>query len=216
MRNAVIISGGRIEEDFALSFLKKKRYDHIIAADRGLLFLHHHHILPSHIVGDFDSASAAVLEPYQGSETIAIRRFRPEKDWTDTEIAVEQALELGCGTIDILGGTGSRMDHMFANLQVLALALERGADCRLVDSHNMVYMRDRQFTVRRSDQWGTFLSLFAYGGDVTGLTLRGVKYPVKHFTLGTAGSRGVSNEITAETAEIDFETGKLLVMETKD
>ena len=175
MRNAVIISGGRIEEDFALSFLKKKRYDHIIAADRGLLFLHHHHILPSHIVGDFDSASAAVLEPYQGSETIAIRRFRPEKDWTDTEIAVEQALELGCGTIDILGGTGSRMDHMFANLQVLALALERGADCRLVDSHNMVYMRDRQFTVRRSDQWGTFLSLFAYGGDVTGLTLRGVK-----------------------------------------
>ena len=91
MRNAVIISGGRIEEDFALSFLKKKRYDHIIAADRGLLFLHHHHILPSHIVGDFDSASAAVLEPYQGSETIAIRRFRPEKDWTP---AMKKAKEM--------------------------------------------------------------------------------------------------------------------------
>ena len=92
---AVIVSGGRIEEDFALRFLKNKRYDHIIAADGGLLFLQRHDILPSHIVGDFDSASAAVLEPYQGSETIVIRRFRPEKDWTDTEIAVEQALELG-------------------------------------------------------------------------------------------------------------------------
>lgn len=215
-KRALIISGGNIEEDFALCYLKQNSYDYIIAADRGLLFLRDNHIQPTHIVGDFDSADAGFLAPYRDNPSITIRQFRPEKDWTDTEIALEQAVELGCIQADILGATGTRIDHVMGNIQLLALALQKGVDCYLLDSRNRIYLRDRAFTVNRETQWGSYVSLFAYGGDVTGLTLKGMKYPLDNFTLGTVGTRGVSNEILEDEGNISFKTGKLLVMETRD
>lgn len=216
MKKAVIISGGNIEEDFALRFLQEKKYDFIIAADRGLQFLREHGLQPTHIVGDFDSGEESWLKEYENNPFVSIRKFQPEKDWTDTEIAAKLAVDLGCETIDILGATGTRMDHVMGNIQLLALMLEQGADCHLIDARNKIYMRNRDFTVKRQQQWGNYFSLFAYGGDVTGLTLEGMKYPLNHFTLGTVGTRGVSNEIVEDTAHIRFAAGRLLVMETRD
>ena len=216
MKSAVIISGGNIEEDFALRFLQEKKYDFMIAADRGLLFLRKYGRVPTHIVGDFDSGEVSWLKEYEENPSVTIRKFQPEKDWTDTEIAAKLAVELGCGTIDILGATGTRIDHVMGNIQLLALMLEQGADCYLMDSRNKIYMRDREFAVERQQQWGNYFSLFAYGGDVSGLTLEGMKYPLNNFTLGTVGTRGVSNEILEDTAHIRFTSGRLLVMETRD
>lgn len=244
MKTAVIISGGNIEEDFALRFLQEKKVDYVIAADRGLRFLKEHGIKPTHIVGDFDSLSAEegqdtsgcaansinqergqskkdsgnwnILEAYEDDPEVIIRKFRPEKDWTDTEIAAELALELGCTSMDILGATGTRLDHVMGNFQLLALILEKGGEGCLADPYNKIYMKDRPFQLKRREQWGKYVSLFAYGGDVTGLTLRGMKYPLNQFTLGSVGTRGVSNEIVDETADISFAGGKLLVMETRD
>ena len=226
MKKAIIISGGNIEEDFALEFLKNQGIkentgraetaNYLIAADRGLLFLKNHHILPTHIVGDFDSADASFLEPYRDCPEVTIRQFKPEKDWTDSEIAVGQALELGCGQIAILGATGTRIDHVLGNIQVLALARKHGADCILLDSRNRVSLKDADFSLEKKEQWGKYVSLFAYGGDVTGLTLTGFKYPLNNFTLGSVGTRGVSNEIDQETAQVEFKTGKLLVVESRD
>ena len=102
------------------------------------------------------------------------------------------------------------------NVQLLALIQEKGGDGYLLDPNNRIYLRDENFTVSREKQWGKYVSLFAYGGDVTGLTLRGMKYPVENFTLGTVGTRGVSNEITEETGEISFCSGRLLVIESRD
>lgn len=221
VKQAIIISGGSIEESFALPFLKERMSEDpglvLIAADRGLLFLKQHGIRPTHIVGDFDSGNVDWLDEYRQDPRIVIRKFRPEKDWTDTEIAAEQALELGCGRLTVLGGTtGTRVDHTMGNIQLLALILSRGGDGELLDAHNRIFMRDHDFTLSRKDQWGKYVSLFAYGGDVSGLTIRGMKYPVRNFTLGTLGTRGVSNEILEETARITFKSGKLLVIESRD
>lgn len=231
MKRAVIISGGNIEEDFALCFLEKNVYDYVIAADSGLLFLQKYGRIPTHIVGDFDSLAERsrgraetapgketeqFLEQYRQNPKVTIRTYQPEKDWTDTEIAAELALELGCGSIDILGATGTRLDHVMGNIQLLALILERGAQGCLMDARNRIYIKDREFILKRQEQWGTYVSLFAYGEAVTGLTLKGMKYPLEEFTLGTVGTRGVSNEIADETARVSFKSGKLLVMETRD
>lgn len=216
MKKAVIISGGNIEEDFALRFLQEREYDYWIAADRGLLFLKKYGIRPTHIVGDFDSGDVSWLAEYEEDSQVTIRKFQPEKDWTDTEIAAELALELNCGIIDILGATGSRLDHVMGNVQLLALMLEKGTECSLLDPNNKIYMRNQSFSLSRSTQWGKYVSLFAYGGNVEGLCLKGMKYPLDNFRLGTVGTRGVSNEIQEETAHICFQSGILLVMETKD
>lgn len=216
VKTAVILCGGNIQEDFALRYFEKNQYDYWIAADKGLLFLQRNGITPTHIVGDFDSAASSCLDAYRTMPGVVIREFQPEKDWTDSEIAAKLALELGCGRMDILGGTGSRLDHVLGNVQLLALILEAGAEGYLIDPNNRVYLKDRDFTVSRKEQWGKFVSLFAYGGDVTGLTLRGMKYPLEDFTMGTVGTRGVSNEIAEETGEIHFRSGKLLVIESRD
>lgn len=217
MKTAVIISGGKIEEDFALRFLEKECFDYLIAADRGLKFLQDHDLLPTHIVGDFDSSGMELLERYRDNPRVEIRTFQPEKDWTDTEIALEQAASLGCTQVEILGATGgSRVDHLIGNLQLLSLALERGVDCYLLDSKNKIYLRNREFTVDKKSQWGSYVSLFALGGDVEGLTLRGMKYPLNEYTLGSVGTRAVSNEIQEETGHITFRSGRLLVVESRD
>lgn len=215
-KRAVIISGGNIEEDFALRFLDEHSGAVLIAADAGLCFLRKYGRKPAYIVGDFDSADEALLAPYREDPEVTIRRLQPEKDWTDTEIAAEQALELGCEELYFLGATGGRLDHTLGNIQLLALLRARGADGYLLDPSNRVYLKDQEFTVEKAGQWGTYLSLFAYGGEVTGLTLEGVKYPVENFTLGCVGTRGVSNEITGNHARIRFTSGKLLVVEARD
>lgn len=189
----------------------------LIAADRGLTFLDAHGIDPDLIVGDFDSSPDGFVAGYRLRHPDAeVRAYNPEKDYTDTEIAVEAAREAGCREMIILGGTGTRLDHVLGNIQCLALLLDQGCTGVLADPHNRITMHDKPFTVRKADQWGHYVSLIPYGGDVRGLTLRGFHYEVTDFTLPASGSRGVSNEIDGEEASISFTEGRLLMIESKD
>ena len=92
--DTLIISGGNIGIDLALGLLKIKRFDHIIGVDGGLKFCYDHKIVPTRIVGDFDTLSPEILTWYKKNTQIEIREYNPVKDATDTQIAVELALSL--------------------------------------------------------------------------------------------------------------------------
>ena len=216
MKTAVIISGGSLNPDFALAFLRKEEPEILIGADRGICFLRDKGIRPTHIVGDFDSASGDALEYFRRFPEIPIRKFNPVKDLTDTEIAMNLAIELGAERIFILGGTGTRLDHVVANIKLLAMALEQGKECILLDEHNRIRLTDQPLTIEKKKQYGKYVSLFAFGGQVKGLTLRGFFYPLTEYDMTPENPIGVSNEITAENGEISFSSGMLLVMESKD
>ena len=222
MHISVIISGGRIEDDFATHFLEKIRVEygeghvHIIAADHGLEFCTRAGFHPDCIVGDFDSAAADALDPYLEDPDVEIRRFQPEKDWTDTEIAAELALEKGWKKIFILGGTGTRLDHVLGNCQILSLLESKGAEGILVDANNRITLHKGNFRIRKADAFGTYVSFFAWGGPVPELTLRGFCYDTEKLYLDEVGSRTVSNEIKAEEAEIICPEGHLLMIESRD
>ena len=62
--------------------------------------------MPTHIVGDFDSAGETEYEYFQKNTDVPIKRLNPVKDYTDTDVALRLALELGAEEITILGGTG--------------------------------------------------------------------------------------------------------------
>ena len=117
--NTLIISGGNISSDFALDFMEKQNIDYIIAADRGLAFARRYGIRPDLIVGDFDSVSREIIEGYRREGKVPIRTYNPVKDDTDTQIALEKALEAGSSRIWILGGTGTRLDHVLGNICIL-------------------------------------------------------------------------------------------------
>ena len=188
----------------------------IIAADRGLAFCLENGIVPDGVVGDFDSADRSLLDQLDEAGGTLVRTFQPEKDWTDTELAVDLAMELGWEEAVLLGGSGTRLDHVLGNLQVMELALRKGMRLILADSHNWMWMSDRGFTLSRDAQRGRYVSLIPWGGPVEGLTLRGFHYETDSIRLVTGASRGISNEIDADTASVRFDSGTLLVVEARD
>lgn len=110
----LIITGGNIDDDFAFSFLKNNRYDEVIAVDGGLAFADRAGIKITQLVGDFDTIDGAVLEKYIHREDICVHQFVPEKDYTDTDIAVKLAIEL-------FSGIGVPLDPMAEGLSLKLL-----------------------------------------------------------------------------------------------
>lgn len=215
-KRTVIVSGGLLEEDFAVKILKDEDTEFIIGVDRGLIFLHEHGILPDYIVGDFDSAPEEVISYYKEETKVPIREFNPVKDASDTEIALRLCLDLRRQNILILGGTGTRMDHAWANVQTLKIALDAGADARIVDSHNQIRLLERSFVLKKEEAYGPYFSVFPLGGTVENFSLKGAKYPLNHHALTTFDSLCVSNEIEGEEVEISFPFGIVILMETRD
>ena len=82
MKNAVIVSGGNIDTDFALDFLKKNTTEDTwrIAADRGLEFFRNTGLIPDAAIGDFDSLSSEGMEYLETLANTEIIRLKPEKE----------------------------------------------------------------------------------------------------------------------------------------
>ena len=215
-RVTIIISGGAINDNFALSVLESYESKRIIGVDKGVEFLYRHKIEPEYIVGDFDSISEEVIRYYREETKIPIREYNPVKDASDTEIALRLCLGLNRKEIWILGGTGNRIDHLWANIQCLQIALDAGADARIVDSHNQIRLLDKGITLKREEAFGKYFSLFPMELPVDALTITGAKYPLKNHFLRPDDSLCVSNEFEEDEVTISFSFGKVILMETRD
>lgn len=215
-KRTVIVSGGMLEEDFVLPILKSEDTEFIIGVDKGLEFLYRHEIKPDYIVGDFDSVSRELVDYYRETLNVPIREFNPVKDASDTEIALRLCLGLNRKHIWILGGTGNRVDHLWANVQCLQISLAAGADARIIDSHNQIRLIDRETTIRRDEAFGPYFSLFPLEYPVDELSITGAKYPLKNHFLKPSDSLCVSNEFQEDEVTISFVYGKVILMETRD
>lgn len=214
---ALIVTGGSIEDAFVLKFLKQNPCDLIIAADSGMEFFYRNGLVPNEIVGDFDSVTAGILEFFrENNPQIKIRKFQPEKDETDTELALRTAINAGCKKIWLLGAIGTRLDHVLGNIHLLGMAMEQDCECIMLDSCNRIRMLQHGMKILREEQYGEYISLFPFTPTVKGLTLRGFKYPLEKYELQCYHSLGVSNEISQDEAEISFEEGILLMVESRD
>ena len=117
MKDVIIVSGGNIQRDFALDFLQKNKKENVclIAADKGVEFFIKTDWVPDVAVGDFDSLSAAGEKYLDSLKETEIVRLKPEKDDSDTQSAVNFAIDRGAKNITIFGATGNRIDHLLAN-----------------------------------------------------------------------------------------------------
>ncbi len=217
---AIIIAGGRIDDDFAFRFVLEHRTigeTLLIAADRGLLFLERHGIVPDLIVGDFDSVREGYEEEYlRAHPTVEVHEFNWEKDMTDTEIAAMEAAGRGCTSIDILGATGTRFDHMLGSVQVLSLLYDKGVAGRILDPCNRISMHEKRIEIGKKEQWGKYVSLFAWGGDVEDVTMEGFHFTMRGGGITSSGTLTVSNQIEDDRASVTFPRGRLLMVESKD
>lgn len=218
MKKAVIMTGGRRDSAFCEFYIKKIQPDLQIAVDSGMRYYYEKKKNPDWIVGDFDSVEPEVLQYFEQQKDKSIQWIRliPEKDDTDTEAAISLAIREGCKEIHILGATGSRLDHVLGNIQLLGIGLSENIDIYMVDAHNRIRLIDRGITIKREEQFGDYVSLIPFTQQVTGLTLEGMKYSLENHTMVCYNSLGVSNEIVDEKAKIRFSEGVLMVLETRD
>ncbi len=218
MRSCLIVTGGRLDMAFARCFLNDETFDKVIAVDAGLEAAEKLGIVPDYVVGDFDTVSDAVVEYFKRFPFIVWKHHKPEKNETDTELARSLALTLHCTRIVFLGATGGRLDHMLGNIHALKGCMEHGIDASLVDRQNRLYLLDKGKTFKRSSLWGSYVSFLPYSDKVTGITLEGFKYPLNRKDLQKGEEVGlcISNELTGDCAVLNFETGILLCVESKD
>lgn len=219
MKDVIIVSGGNIQRDFALDFLKKNKNKEVclIAADRGVEFFEGTDWQPDVAVGDFDSLSETGCEYLKSLKDTEVVKLKPEKDDSDTQSAVNFAIDRGAKKIVILGATGNRIDHLLANFGLLVLGRDRGADITLVDQWNYMKLIPPHTVLRKKEQFGKYVSFFSLEGDLPGLTLTGFKYPLNGHLLKVADSGlTVSNEIADDEAVVEFESGTLLMLMTRD
>lgn len=213
--NTLILTNGAYGD---YSFCKKDlmengTYDFVICADRGMQHARTLNICPDLIVGDFDSGSQADLVYYEEKE-IPIERFNPEKDETDTELAIKRAIEKGTTGLTIYGGLGNRFDHSLANVHLLWPLLQKGVQARLMDPHNEVTLVKDQITLQ--GELGDLVSLIPFFGDAKGVTTKGLGYPLSDAVLKMGSSLGVSNYLTQKEAEVTLTQGVLVVIRACD
>lgn len=211
----LIITGGTVSLNFLKRNLERNYYEKIICVDRGLKVAEQLGISVDYIVGDFDSVEKDVIDSYK-SKFSQIIELNPIKDATDTQVAIELAIEKGAESIIILGGTGTRLDHMLGSIHILMIALEKGIEACILDEYNKLYLKKHSFELRKEIAYGDYISLIPLTEQVEGVTLVGMKYPLKEATLKIGESLGISNEIIDEKAVIQWRKGILIVVETKD
>ncbi|MCL2588492.1 MAG: thiamine diphosphokinase [Oscillospiraceae bacterium] len=202
---AVIISGGSMTDyDYIRQFIRPD--DCVIAADSGYLHAVRLSVVPSVLLGDFDS----LTELPEGIET---RRVPAEKDFTDTDFAVDWARGQGFREFLFLAATGTRMDHTLTNVLTLVRLLADGERGEIIDEHNRIWVMDSEIEIEAAA--GEILSLVPLT-VCEGVTTHNLAYPLTDATLQIGHGWSVSNVVLASPAKVSLRAGKCLVMLCRD
>ncbi|MBU3226876.1 thiamine diphosphokinase [Clostridium algidicarnis] len=208
----VIVAGGN-PPSFNLLNDEIRDCDFLIAADKGGEVLYRAGISPNILLGDFDSIDEKVFNHFKTNlEDIEI--YPKEKDFTDTELALIKALEKKAKEIVFLGCTGSRLDHMLANLGLLETCLDNGVDAYIKDDNNCIFLRNKNCSLK--GEYGQILSFQAFKEEVEEFNIYGAKYDLRDYRLQFGDPRTVSNEFLKEDVRIEFKKGIVMVMYSKD
>lgn len=209
MKGLLIAAGDPPNKELLKEMASKA--DMVVCADGGLKYTLDSGVEPDIVMGDFDS----LPEEYLGKikSDIEVKKFPPEKDFTDTEIALKKMCDLGCTDITILGAIGTRMDHVFGNFFTLIEVHKNGATGRILDSHNEVkYLTIGETKINK----GVFKYISIIPIEETMVSTQGFKYEVKAMTIKPGMTIGISNELLDEEGEIEIHKGSCFVIKSKD
>ena len=178
--------------------------DLVIAADSGYRTAQAFGVHPNVLLGDFDSLGEPDVP--EGCEVI---RVPVQKDETDTQLAVEKAIEMGATDIVIIGSTAGRFDHAMSTLAILENLHSRHIRAQIVNGQNRVcFIKNTNHIVLRSQY--KYFSLIATD-KAKGVSIEGAIYPLKSKTLDRMLQYAISNEVDGNAALITVKKGGLFI-----
>ena len=207
VRNVIAVAGGDPVPPTVLDRLPSDAL--VIADDSGLQVATSLGLTTDIVVGDMDSVDPALLERARagGAE---VQRHPAAKNHTDLELALDVALGFDPARIVVVGGHGGRLDHLIANVLLLARPahdhLDLSAHMGEAEVH-VVHTRCDLVGIP-----GELVSLMPVHGPVEGVTTDGLPYPLAGEDLAPGSTRGVSNELAQPSASVQVTGGTLLVV----
>lgn len=181
-------------------------FDYLICADGGLILAEKWGLKPNLVLGDGDSYGRDF------PPDLAAINFQTEKDATDSELAIQKALELGATKITLIGFLGGRLDHTLANLFFIT-ALKTVKFC-FKEEWGEVYLAEK--TTEILGQKGEVISLIPLTESVEGISTVDLKYPLVNETLFKNQTRGISNILVKDKALVRKKRGELLIVHLKE
>lgn len=181
----------------------------VICADGGAALARLWSLVPSVILGDQDSLDLET-KAYWQEKKVPFLKVSSVKDETDTDLAVEYALDQGADQITLVGGWGSRIDHSLGNVELLYRLALRGIENSLLTKEQRLSAFCHEFRGRVA--LGGFVSLIPLSPQVQGVTSTGLLYPLRGETLQKGSTLAISNEAVAKDIIVRIETGVLLVV----
>ena len=178
--------------------------DFVIAADGGYNEIIQHGARCDLLIGDFDSIDAV-------PSGVEVLRFPVEKDDTDTFLAYREGVRRGYTDFVLLGGTGGRLDHTYANLSLLLFAKKNGHSIILEGKEERAFViKDEKVSFIHPR--GRHVSIFAVGGVAKSVTVKGLKYTLDGYDLTPEFPLTTSNLSLGSEAEVSVKNGALLIM----
>ena len=160
------------------------------------------------LLGDFDS-----LEKRDIPKDIKRLEVPAEKDFTDTQLAVDTALKNGAKEIIIIGGLDGRLDHTLSNLAILENLNKKMIPSVITNGINRVrYINSTSTLIARSAF--KYLSVITLSDKAKGVCIEGCKYPLKNAVISRDFQFAVSNEITGNCALISVRKGGIYIIES--
>lgn len=204
---AFIYTGGSVDKSNITEHPKSD--DLCIAADAGYANALALNERVDIVLGDFDSYTSELPEKIEKIQVPA------EKDFTDTQLAVKEALARGATEIVIIGGLGGRLDHTLSNISVLAELWKLNVHAVITDGVNRIrYINSSSTLIAKSGY--KYVSVIAISEKLKGVDIEGCKYPLKNAVLQRSNQYAVSNEIVGNCALIAARKGEYYVIESRD
>lgn len=202
----ICIGGGRPPTPEWLSLLvqHKKNYTNhpVWAIDRGVDICHALKLPPAHLIGDGDSADPTAWH-WAEEQNTEIHAFPPEKDFTDTELALQIAAEQYTHPLVILTAAfGGRLDHLMSTAAVAAHAT---IPCVLADEREtLFYLHAGESLTITCDMPPRAISLLPFTEECTGVTTEGLYWELRNACITNHASLAVSNVLARDNAKKTF------------
>lgn len=190
-----------------------KESDFVIAADGGANICYKEGIIPDYIIGDFDSVEENILEHFKEKKSI-IEKYPKEKDYLDTELCLNKAIELKASEIVYIGGVGNRIDHNIGNLHLLYKTISKSINSRIISKTADIYICKDSLKI--SGNIGDTISIVPLYEGIEGITLKGFKYPLTDASFNFGDVFGTCNKLLETEGYINIKKGCLAVIKQKN
>ncbi|BEP29461.1 thiamine diphosphokinase [Helicovermis profundi] len=218
VKEAIIVANGVIGNYLSVSKKISNYMDvknaFVISVDGGIFHMDKLGLIPNIILGDFDSINddESIFEKYSGADVI---RYNSKKDFTDTELAIRKALDLGAEKLYLVGCTGERLDHTLANIFLLDFIENSGGKGYIIDSNNRIECLSSN-KINLKFQENEFLSIIPISTYIEKIEISGMKYDLSKKNIKFGSTLMISNEKASKTPYLNVYGGKVLVIYSTD